>query len=156
MICRIDSPLGMLTLTEENGALISLDFTPDMPLLPPASALLMEAEKQLQEYFSGCRNAFSLPLSPKGTPFQLRVWQALLHIPYGESRSYAQLAQMIGNPRACRAVGGATGTNPLPILIPCHRVIAADGGLGGYSCGLDRKTFLLQLEKIPFHLPQIG
>ena len=139
MICRMDSPLGIITLTEESGALTALDFTPDSVPLPPASPLLQSACLQLEEYFSGSRKAFSLPLSPKGTAFQQRVWQGLLTIPYGESITYAQLAQIIGN-----------GKNPLPILIPCHRVIAAGGRLGGYSCGLERKILLLNLENIPF------
>ena len=150
MICRMDTPLGIITLTEESGALTALDFTPDSVPLPPTSPLLQSACLQLEEYFSGSRKAFSLPLSPKGTAFQQRVWQGLLTIPYGESITYAQLAQIIGNPAACRAVGGANGKNPLPILIPCHRVIAAGGRLGGYSCGLERKILLLNLEKIPF------
>ena len=150
MICCIDSPLGMLTLTEEDGFLISLSFTPNAPAIFPETPLLAEAEKQLHEYFSGSRQSFSLPLQPIGTDFQQQVWQGLLCIPYGEYKSYAQLAQMIGKPGACRAVGGANGKNPLPILIPCHRVIAADGRPGGYSCGLDRKIFLLQLENIPY------
>ena len=150
MICRIDSPLGMLTLIEQNGALISLAFTPGALPLTPESPLLADAERQLAEYFAGSRKQFSLPLCPFGTSFQQQVWQSLLKIPYGESRSYAQLAKAMGKPNACRAVGGANGKNPLPILIPCHRVIAADGRLGGYSCGLERKIFLLQLENIPY------
>ena len=151
MQCRIKSPMGMLTLTEENNALTSLAFTPDASPLPPETRLLQAAQQQLNEYFSGSRKQFTLPLNPVGTLFQRSVWRGLIEIPFGESRSYAQLAQMIGKPQACRAVGGANGKNPLPILIPCHRVIAADGHLGGYSAGLERKIFLLQLENIPFY-----
>ena len=142
----IDSPLGRLTLTEEDGALTRLDFTPDAPLTAPETPLLKQAAAELADYFAGKRKEFSLPLSPKGTDFQQRVWTALCQIPYGQTWSYAQLAAAVGNPRACRAVGGANGKNPLPIFIPCHRVIAADGTLGGYSDGLEKKKALLQLE----------
>lgn len=147
MQCVFASPLGPLRLTEEKGALTHLEFAPDAALLPPETALLKKAQRQLQDYFAGCRTAFDLPLAPAGTPFQRSVWQALTAIPYGQTWSYAQLAQAIGKPRACRAVGSANGRNPLPILIPCHRVIAADGSLGGYSCGLARKEILLALER---------
>ena len=100
----------------------------------------------MEEYFAGQRKEFSLPLAPKGTEFQLRVWQALLQIPYGETRSYGELAAMVGNPKACRAVGGANHRNPLSILIPCHRVVGTGGSLTGYAGGLSVKEFLLKLE----------
>ena len=140
----IDTPMGPMCLTEENGALErffwgcgGMDTTP----------LLSEAEHQLTEYFAGARRNFDLPLSPSGTAFQQKVWAALLSVPYGETRSYGDIARLIGNPGACRAVGMANNRNPLPILIPCHRVIGADGSLVGYGSGLDRKIFLLELER---------
>lgn len=140
------SPLGPILLTEKNGALTRLDFMDACQPLPPPSPLLAQAIRQLEEYFAHQRQKFDLPLAPEGTAFQQRVWRGLLAIPYGETRTYAQLAASIGNPRACRAVGGANRENPLPILIPCHRVVAAHGKLGGYSCGLDKKEVLLLLE----------
>lgn len=149
MLCRFASPLGVITLREREGFLVSLSFTPDVPLLPPESPLLIRAREQLLGYFAGNRRVFSLPLCPEGTAFQQAVWQQLMRIPYGETCSYGQLAAAIGKPGAVRAVGNANGKNPLPILIPCHRVIAADGGLGGYSCGLKKKAFLLALERPP-------
>ena len=111
-----------------------------------AAPVLMQAERELEEYFAGRRTAFSVPLSMHGTPFQLEVWEALRAIPYGETRSYAALAAQIGRPRACRAVGMANHVNPLPILVPCHRVLGADGHLTGYAGGLDVKKYLLKLE----------
>ena len=112
-----------------------------------AAALLRRAARELEEYFAGERRDFTLPLAPAGTPFQQRVWRALEAIPYGETRTYAQIAAAVGNPRAVRAVGGANHRNPLPVVIPCHRVIGADGSLTGYAGGLERKTLLLGLER---------
>ncbi|HEY1203087.1 MAG: methylated-DNA--[protein]-cysteine S-methyltransferase [Bryobacteraceae bacterium] len=111
-----------------------------------AHPAIREAARQLAEYFARTRRAFELPLGLRGTPFQLRVWNALLGIPYGETRTYSQLALQLGQPGAARAVGAANGANPVSIIVPCHRVIAAGGGLGGYGGGLDRKKFLLDLE----------
>ena len=105
-----------------------------------------EAEKQLEEYFAGKRKAFDVPLDLWGTPFQQEVWKALLRIPYGETRSYRDIAQSVGSPKAVRAVGGANGKNPVPVIVPCHRVIRSDGNLGGYGGGLDIKRELLDLE----------
>ncbi len=104
-------------------------------------------ERQLNEYFAGERRLFDLPLDLRGTEFQRQCWQALLAIPYGETRSYAQLARMVGRPRAGRAVGLANGANPIAIIVPCHRVIASDGTLGGYGGGLPAKRWLLELEQ---------
>lgn len=104
------------------------------------------AAEQLAEYFAGARVAFDLPLAPRGTPFQRRVWDALREIPYGETISYAQLARRIDRPKAMRAVGAANGRNPIGIVVPCHRVIGADGSLTGYGGGLDRKRALLEHE----------
>ncbi|MCW7754755.1 methylated-DNA--[protein]-cysteine S-methyltransferase [Desulfobotulus sp. H1] len=112
----------------------------------PEVSLLKEAKEQLLAYFSGKCMSFDLPLLPEGTLFQQRVWKELRVIPHGETRSYKDIAMALGQPGASRAVGNANGRNPLPLLIPCHRVIAADGGLGGYSSGLFRKRFLLSLE----------
>jgi methylated-DNA-[protein]-cysteine S-methyltransferase len=111
----------------------------DRPPLP-------EVRRQLAEYFAGARRAFALPLAPAGTEFERRVWQALAAIPYGETRSYAEVARTIGRPAACRAVGRANGRNPIAVVIPCHRVIGSDGSLTGYGGGLDLKRFLLDLE----------
>ena len=120
-----------------------LQHTPDDG---PAARLLREAAQQLREYFAGRRREFSLPLAPQGTAFQQQVWQALQRIPYGHTWSYAELARHIGRPQATRAVGAANGRNPIPILIPCHRVIGADGSLVGFGGGLPTKVALLRLE----------
>lgn len=146
-ILIVQSPVGQLTLTQEAQALTGLRFgTQPQQGAEGPTPLLAETVRQLEEYFAGKRTEFSLPLAPKGTDFQLRVWQALLRIPYGETRSYGELAAMVGNPKACRAVGGANHRNPLPILIPCHRVVGAKGSLTGYAGGLAVKEFLLKLE----------
>ena len=146
-ILIVSSPVGPLTLTQEDQALTGLHFGehPQQGAEGP-TPLLEKAARQLEEYFAGQRKEFSLPLAPKGTEFQLRVWQALLQIPYGETRSYGELAAMVGNPKACRAVGGANHRNPLSILIPCHRVVGTGGSLTGYAGGLSVKEFLLKLE----------
>ena len=113
-----------------------------------AAPVLLQAERELKEYFAGRRTAFSVPLSMHGTPFQMEVWAALRAIPCGETRSYAALAAQIGRPKACRAVGMANHVNPLPIFVPCHRVLGADGRLTGYAGGLDVKKYLLELEGV--------
>jgi len=138
------SPLGSLTLVEEQGALVSLAFGGTRG--HDASPLLRRARAQLLEYFAGRRREFALPLAPHGTPFQQALWQALLAIPYGELRTYGELAAALES--APRAIGGACGRNPIPIIIPCHRVVAA-GSLGGYSGGqgLATKRKLLALER---------
>lgn len=111
------------------------------------TALIKEAAKQLNEYLAGKRMTFNLPLRSEGTDFQRQVWQALINIPYGETRSYQQIAAQIGNIKACRAVGMANNRNPITIIIPCHRVIGKNGSLVGYGGGLEIKTRLLELEK---------
>jgi methylated-DNA-[protein]-cysteine S-methyltransferase len=146
------SPIGPLTLEEENGALTALRFHPDLPrdaatMALPATPLLRQAAAELREYFEGERRAFTVPLAPKGTPFQQKVWSALQTIPYGETRAYKDIAAMVGNEKACRAVGMANNRNPLPIFIPCHRVVGSSGKLVGYAGGLDVKMYLLGLEK---------
>lgn len=140
----ITSPFGLLTLAEENGKITALHFGGNAA--NDASPVLDEAETQLREYFAGTRKSFDLPLAPAGTPFQRAVWDALCAIPYGETRTYAQIAAAVGSPKACRAVGMANNRNPIAILIPCHRVIAASGSLTGYAGGLDIKKALLALE----------
>ena len=141
----IKSPIGALTLCSDQGFLTELRFggCPEHSDEP----LLLDAEQQLNQYFAGQLQDFCLPVFPRGTAFQLRVWQALVQIPYGKTISYKQLAAEIDCPRGFRAVGQANHHNPLPIIIPCHRVIAADGSLGGYGGGLKIKQFLLELEQ---------
>ena|SRR5690606_14182940 len=142
-----DSPLGPLyALADARGALTELRLGGAPPPFPRDSRRLAEAHRQLDEYFAGRRRRFELELAPRGTPFQERVWQALLSIGYGELASYRGIAERIGRPGATRAVGRANGANRIPIVIPCHRVIASDGSLGGYSGGLDMKVRLLALE----------
>lgn len=146
MFCVIQSPVGRLRIEEADGAITGVNRTSDAPC-PPETPLLLECARQLNAYFSGELTVFDLPLRMEGTPFRLRVWEALRAIPYGETRSYGQLARMIGQPAASRAVGGANHHNPISIIVPCHRVIGADGTLTGYGGGLDMKEFLLELER---------
>lgn len=150
----VESPIGLLTLAEADGFLVHVRFgvrvEEESVVCTP---LLKQAARELDEYFRGERKAFSVPLAPRGTPFQLFCWQALLAIPYGETRTYAQLAQSIGNEKACRAVGMANNRNPLPIFIPCHRVIGKNGKLTGYAGGLSIKEQLLALERTNHHDP---
>jgi methylated-DNA-[protein]-cysteine S-methyltransferase len=149
------SPIGALTVSVNNGFIKAVTFTSEKrPANPPAdnptkadSAICEEAIRQLDEYFTGKRKAFDLPLAPDGTEFQKKVWQALLAIPYGETRSYRDIAEAIDCPKGCRAVGMANNRNPICIIIPCHRVIGADGSMVGYGSGIERKVFLLNLEK---------
>ncbi len=142
-----DSPIGALTLVQEGDALVEMRFgaatveRSDTPLLCQAIA-------ELNEYFAGRRRSFTIPLRPKGTPFQMRCWDALCEIPYGQTRTYAQQAAFIGNPKACRAVGMGNHRNPLPVFIPCHRVIGSNGTLTGYAGGLGIKEKLLQIERM--------
>lgn len=144
--------LGPVTIVEEDGRIIILSLAAkDKAAIPPdaipeQSPLLRRARAQLEEYLAGCRRSFDLPLAPRGTDFQRKVWQALLRVPYGQTRSYTQIAEAVGCPRGCRAVGLANNRNPIGILIPCHRVIGADGGLVGYGGGLPLKKALLRLE----------
>ncbi|WP_325384172.1 methylated-DNA--[protein]-cysteine S-methyltransferase [Edaphobacter sp.] len=148
----MESPLGTLTLVNTDGALSGL-YMPEHKRGPRPEALgtrvrsgFERAVSQLQEYFDQKRTVFTLALAPEGTDFQQRVWKQLRNIPFGETRTYAQLADAIGNRAAIRAVGLANGRNPLSIVVPCHRVIGSDGSLTGYAGGLDRKRFLLELE----------
>ena len=144
----IDSPIGELLLTGEGGALTRLYMSPfDVdPAWERDPAALAEPARQLAEYFAGERTEFELELAPAGTAFQQRVWALLLEIPYGETTTYGALADELGNPRTVRAVGLANGRNPISIVVPCHRVIGADGSLVGYGGGLERKRTLLAHE----------
>ena len=143
-----NSPLGPVCLTQEGDSLTSLQFCGAIPAEDTCpTPLLAQAQRQLEEYFAGARTAFDLPLAPRGTPFQQAVWAALLAIPYGETRTYQQIAAAVGRPKASRAVGGACHRNPIGIIIPCHRVVGASGSLTGYAGGLDRKAALLALEQ---------
>lgn len=143
--------LGDITISQDGDAIVALDWGRGRD--QEETPLLREAREQLHDYFDGKRQVFSLPLAPYGSPFQQRVWQALCAIPYGETRSYADIARAIGS--APRAIGQANGANPIPLLIPCHRVVAADGTLGGYSGGDGpaTKRFLLDLESRALRLP---
>ena len=148
----VGSPVGHLTLEAQDGCLVGLHLEEQRhPTVPPPGSRrdderFEDIRTQLEEYFAGERTAFEVPLRLEGTEFQLRVWDALCRIPYGETISYGELARRVGNPKASRAVGLANGRNPVAIIVPCHRVIAADGTLGGYGGGLDRKSVLLDLE----------
>ncbi len=147
----LQTPLGEVTISEDGGAVVALDWGRGRD--QEATPLLRDACDQLQEYFDGKRMSFDLPLAPEGSDFQKRVWAALCAIPPGETRSYADIARTIGS--APRAVGGANGANPIPLFIPCHRVIAADGSLGGYSGGDGpaTKRYLLDHESRALLLP---
>ena len=142
----MQSPIGLLTIEETDGAITALRFGGET-VSPPPTPLLQRAAQQLTEYFAAQRRTFDLPLRPQGTAFQQAAWSALCDIPYGQTRTYAQQAAAIGRPKACRAVGMANHCNPLPLFIPCHRVIGAGGKLTGYAGGLAVKRFLLELEQ---------
>ncbi|MFW1677006.1 methylated-DNA--[protein]-cysteine S-methyltransferase [Pontibacter sp. JAM-7] len=147
----MNTALGTLLIKANDDAVTSIHFMRDGETVPelvsnPVTDLCIQ---QLSEYFGGQRNRFTLPLRPQGTPFQQQVWQALQDIPYGLTCSYGDLARKIGNPRAARAIGMANNRNPIPILIPCHRVIGSKGQLTGYSGGLSQKNYLLSLEQQP-------
>lgn len=148
----IDSPIGALTLAGRGTVLTNLrmvdqTYEPSRAGWAPDDLAFPEAVDQLHAYFAGGRTGFDLQLDPRGTEFQQRVWKALLTIPYGETRSYREIAEQIGAPGASRAVGLANARNPIAIIVPCHRVIGANGNLTGYGGGLDRKRILLELEK---------
>lgn len=142
----MESPIGPLLLTCSATGLTSLQMGARAER-EHDHALLQQARKQLTEYFAGERTEFELPLEPQGTEFQREVWEQLRAIPYGETASYGQIAQRVGRPQASRAVGAANGANPIAIVVPCHRVIGADGSLTGFGGGLPRKQWLLQHER---------
>ena len=149
----MDSPVGPLTLAGKDGRLMHLrmidqTYEPSYSGWERDDTAFQDAVDQLEAYFAGERQEFDLELDLVGTNFQRRVWEALQTIPYGETRSYGQIAGQIGSPGASRAVGLANGHNPIGIIIPCHRVIGANGGLTGYGGGLERKRALLELERV--------
>lgn len=158
---EMESPLGPFTLFASEKGLCSVEFGKAEQAMMKMKLnkqflkyefihddeKLSEAMKQLREYFYGTRTSFQLPLDLRGTPFQLKVWNELQRVHYGETVSYKRLAELIGKPKAVRAVGGANNQNPIPIIIPCHRVIGSNGALVGYGGGIDKKEFLLNLEK---------
>lgn len=142
--------MGVFTIVEKNHKIIRLYFPSDIvpnEIIFQEQPELLEAKKQLEEYFSGTRSVFELALYVEGTSFQEKVWNALMDIPYGKLRSYKDIANIIDHPKAYRAVGGANHNNPIPIFIPCHRVIADNGALSGFGGGLNMKKFLIALEK---------
>jgi methylated-DNA-[protein]-cysteine S-methyltransferase len=141
----VDTPIGTLWLSRDEDGLSRIDFA-GPPGARSGDTLLAEAEAQLAAYFAGERRHFELPLSARGTDFQRSVWAAVDAIPYGATATYSALAAQLGRPAACRAVGAANGRNPLPVVVPCHRVVGAAGGLTGYGGGLERKRALLDLE----------
>jgi methylated-DNA-[protein]-cysteine S-methyltransferase len=149
----VESPVGRLRLVAADGGLAEVAFAAGRRILPPATGdgagnpVLEAARVQLGEYFAGRRTAFDLPLAPRGTAFQQAVWAALLAIPFGETRSYGEIARAVGRPSAPRAVGAANGSNPLAIVVPCHRVVGSDGSLTGYGGGMERKRWLLSHER---------
>lgn len=151
---EMDSPVGRLKLVAHDQALVAVLWENENPkrvrlaelIEQPQHPILLATQQQLNEYFAGTRQQFNLPLDFEGTEFQQKVWQALLSIPFGETRSYKQIAEQIGNVKAVRAVGAANGKNPISIIAPCHRVVGANGKLVGFAGGLDNKEILLQLE----------
>lgn len=151
---NMTSPVGLLKLISDENALVALLWENDPPARVPLDEaeedknhpILIQAEDELNEYFAGTRTKFSVPLNPHGTDFQKSVWLELRKIPYGETRSYKQLADAVGKPLASRAVGAANGKNPLSIIVPCHRVIGSNGTLTGFAGGLEFKSYLLNLE----------
>jgi methylated-DNA-[protein]-cysteine S-methyltransferase len=146
----LDTPIGALRLASDGSHITAIEFVPGArkseATEQPTDPALAACADQLREYFAGERREFTLPLAPHGTDFQREVWRALAAIPYGELRSYRDIAQAIGRPKAVRAVGAANGRNPLPIVVPCHRVIGSDGSLTGFAGGLAMKKQLLNLE----------
>ena len=141
-----ETKLGSITFVEEDGTLLAISTHRTFTATVMETTLIKEAYRQFSEYLTGERKSFDLPFKLTGTDFQNRVWKALCEIPYGETRSYKQIAEAIGNPKAVRAVGMANNRNPLLVLVPCHRVIGCNGQLVGYAAGLDKKQFLLHLE----------
>jgi methylated-DNA-[protein]-cysteine S-methyltransferase len=150
----IASPVGALTLVADGAALVGLYFenhsrTPRLGIGSPTDEGFDEPVRQLGEYFAGERTEFDLDLKPRGSDFELRVWSLLTKIPYGQTRTYGELAAELGDPGAAQAVGNANGWNPISIVVPCHRVVGASGALTGYAGGVERKRFLLSLEEPP-------
>ena len=162
---NFDSPIGKILIIADNSGLKELRFIKKDSItnLPEqtqdnftkAAQICKQAKEELKKYFEGSLKQFTVQLSPEGTDFQKSVWKELCKIPYGKTLSYKQIAANINNPKSCRAVGSANGKNPIPIIIPCHRVICTGGKLGGFSAGLDRKRFLLSLEQKEYQIELI-
>lgn len=151
-ISYFQSPIGALKITADNQGISGLSLCNEKLTDTNADiscSFLLQAHSELDEYFSGKRKNFSMPLSLHGTEFQIKVWNALCNIPYGETRSYSDIARAVGNPKGCRAVGMANNKNPVMIIVPCHRVIGKNGSLTGYGYGLNIKQALLELENAP-------
>ena len=148
-IKKIHTKIGNIQIIEEENQIIEIKINAKLEekAMGKNTPNLEKTAKQLIEYLEGNRKKFDVPFNPKGTKFMQQVWTALQEIPYGEVRSYGEIAKRIGNPKSARAVGMANHRNPIPIIIPCHRVIEANGKLGGYALGIENKEFLLQLEK---------
>ncbi len=156
-ILRLPTPVGELTLVASDVALLAVHFPTGRMAAPgdhtlgtedltPGNAVLAQARQELEEYFARARTTFDLPLAPAGSEFQHQVWNALRAIPYGTTVSYSEIARRLGDVRATRAVGAANGQNPIPIIVPCHRVVGAHGELTGFGGGIDRKRWLLEHE----------
>ncbi|MFC2995753.1 methylated-DNA--[protein]-cysteine S-methyltransferase [Acinetobacter sichuanensis] len=153
---EMPSPVGILKLVATDTALVAVLWENEDPkrvrlaelIENTQHSILLETQKQLNEYFAGQRQKFDVPLDFEGTEFQQKVWQALLTIPFGETRSYKDIAEQIGNVKAVRAVGAANGKNPISIIAPCHRVVGANGKLVGFAGGLENKDILLKIEKL--------
>ena len=154
---EMSSPVGLLKLVANENALVAVLWENENPkrvrlaelIEDQQHPILLETQKQLNEYFAGQRQKFELTLDFEGTEFQQKVWQALLSIPFGETRSYKDIAEQIGNVKAVRAVGAANGKNPISIIAPCHRVVGANGKLVGFAGGLENKDILLKIKKLP-------
>lgn len=146
---HINSPIGPLTIACNEQGISMISFSNAKELSREIPKSLKTCVQQLQEYFSGKRQSFDLKLAPEGTAFQQSVWKELLHIPYGETQTYLDIAKALGDEKLTRAVGNANGKNPIAIVVPCHRVIGSNGKLTGYAGGMKRKQFLLQLENPP-------
>lgn len=143
------SPAGLLSISASDKGITEISFVKEIindPELRTDNLLITECISQLDEYFSGDRKIFTIPLDPQGTPFQKQVWTELAKIPFGQTISYLELAERMGDARKIRAIGGANGKNPIAIIVPCHRVIGSDGSLTGYAGGMDKKRWLLQWE----------
>ncbi|WP_415888642.1 methylated-DNA--[protein]-cysteine S-methyltransferase [Neptuniibacter sp. SY11_33] len=147
-VAIMNTALGSLLIKANNSAITSIHFLQDNETVPEllGNALTNQCVSELSEYFAGKRVRFDVPLAPNGTKFQQSVWNALNDIPYGKTCSYGEVAKKIGNPKAARAIGMANNRNPIPIIIPCHRVLGSNGNLTGYAGGLENKSYLLNLE----------
>ena len=141
------STIGNILVVEDGDAIVEISLFNGKSMINDSSALLDITERQLKEYFNGERKTFDIPLRRNGTEFQLKVWRRLSEIPYGTTKTYGEIAKEIGFPKAARAVGGACNKNPIIIVVPCHRVVGANGDMTGFACGIDVKEKLLELEK---------